>query len=395
MAAAALKRTQERKANTSNGGLMLLAALVVALACSIWALIESIRYENGGARRLLIGALRSCFVLAALAASIRCSPTRPPRSPCSATTRAPTARPACAGCCPGTRARRSRLRVRNVTGEKLKVNDKRGNPIEIAAVVVWRVTDTARALFDVDHLPALRRHPDRDRRARDRLALCLRPRRARRAHAARRRRSGVGAAARKAAGARRRRRRRDRRNQAHPPRLRAGNRRRHAAPPAGRSRARRAPLHRARRGGDGAARAGATCPNATSSSSTTNAARRWCRTCWSCSAATATPSRSSTPARSTSRREPWPPIRKPSRSASIPRSTRRRAPGQRGSAQRERGDRVPAARSAERARRAGRDPSRERQRERPSLTVIPDAPQARSGTGQVAPTRRICSARPG
>jgi regulator of protease activity HflC (stomatin/prohibitin superfamily) len=42
------------------------------------------------------------------------------------------------------------LRVRNVTGEKLKVNDKRGNPIEIAAVVVWRVTDTAQAMFDVD-----------------------------------------------------------------------------------------------------------------------------------------------------------------------------------------------------------------------------------------------------
>jgi regulator of protease activity HflC (stomatin/prohibitin superfamily) len=42
------------------------------------------------------------------------------------------------------------LRARNVTGEKLKVNDKRGNPIEIAAVVVWRVTDTAAALFDVD-----------------------------------------------------------------------------------------------------------------------------------------------------------------------------------------------------------------------------------------------------
>jgi regulator of protease activity HflC (stomatin/prohibitin superfamily) len=42
------------------------------------------------------------------------------------------------------------LRVRNVTGEQLKVNDKRGNPIEIAAVVVWRVTDTGQALFDVD-----------------------------------------------------------------------------------------------------------------------------------------------------------------------------------------------------------------------------------------------------
>jgi regulator of protease activity HflC (stomatin/prohibitin superfamily) len=42
------------------------------------------------------------------------------------------------------------LRSRNLNGEKLKVNDKRGNPIEIAAVVVWRVEDTAQACFDVD-----------------------------------------------------------------------------------------------------------------------------------------------------------------------------------------------------------------------------------------------------
>jgi len=42
------------------------------------------------------------------------------------------------------------LRARNLNGDKLKVNDKRGNPIEIAAVVVWRVRDTAQASFDVD-----------------------------------------------------------------------------------------------------------------------------------------------------------------------------------------------------------------------------------------------------
>jgi regulator of protease activity HflC (stomatin/prohibitin superfamily) len=42
-------------------------------------------------------------------------------------------------------------RIRNFEIEKLKVNDKRGNPIEIAAVVVWHVVDTAHALFDVDH----------------------------------------------------------------------------------------------------------------------------------------------------------------------------------------------------------------------------------------------------
>jgi regulator of protease activity HflC (stomatin/prohibitin superfamily) len=42
------------------------------------------------------------------------------------------------------------LRVRNFQGERIKVNDASGNPIEIAAVVVWRVTDTARATFDVE-----------------------------------------------------------------------------------------------------------------------------------------------------------------------------------------------------------------------------------------------------
>jgi len=42
------------------------------------------------------------------------------------------------------------LRARNLNGEKIKVNDSSGNPIDIAAVVVWRVRDTAEALFEVD-----------------------------------------------------------------------------------------------------------------------------------------------------------------------------------------------------------------------------------------------------
>ena len=43
------------------------------------------------------------------------------------------------------------LRVRNFETARLKVNDQDGNPIEIAAVVVWRVVDTAEAAFEVDH----------------------------------------------------------------------------------------------------------------------------------------------------------------------------------------------------------------------------------------------------
>ena len=42
------------------------------------------------------------------------------------------------------------LRAHNFNSEKLKVNDKRGNPVEIAAVIVWRVEDTAQAVFDVE-----------------------------------------------------------------------------------------------------------------------------------------------------------------------------------------------------------------------------------------------------
>lgn len=42
------------------------------------------------------------------------------------------------------------LRIRNFESAKLKVNDKKGNPIEIASIVVWAVTDTAEAMFEVD-----------------------------------------------------------------------------------------------------------------------------------------------------------------------------------------------------------------------------------------------------
>jgi regulator of protease activity HflC (stomatin/prohibitin superfamily) len=47
--------------------------------------------------------------------------------------------------------RKVTLRIRNFQSERIKVNDLMGNPIEIAAVIVWKVTDSARACFDVDN----------------------------------------------------------------------------------------------------------------------------------------------------------------------------------------------------------------------------------------------------
>ena len=51
---------------------------------------------------------------------------------------------------PFTRRPRISIKIRNFESQRLKVNDHDGNPIEIAAVVVWRVIDTAGALFEVD-----------------------------------------------------------------------------------------------------------------------------------------------------------------------------------------------------------------------------------------------------
>lgn len=51
---------------------------------------------------------------------------------------------------PFYRKQKISLRAHNLASEKLKVNDKRGNPIEIAAAIVWRVRDTAQASFDVE-----------------------------------------------------------------------------------------------------------------------------------------------------------------------------------------------------------------------------------------------------
>jgi regulator of protease activity HflC (stomatin/prohibitin superfamily) len=51
---------------------------------------------------------------------------------------------------PFYKKRKLSLRVRNFESSQLKVNDSEGNPIEIAAVVVWRVVETAEATFEVD-----------------------------------------------------------------------------------------------------------------------------------------------------------------------------------------------------------------------------------------------------
>jgi regulator of protease activity HflC (stomatin/prohibitin superfamily) len=53
-------------------------------------------------------------------------------------------------CFPFYTRKKISLRSRNLNSDKLKVNDKNGNPIEIGAAIVWRVRDTAQAVFEID-----------------------------------------------------------------------------------------------------------------------------------------------------------------------------------------------------------------------------------------------------
>jgi regulator of protease activity HflC (stomatin/prohibitin superfamily) len=153
MAAAALNHTAERKASTSNGGLILLILLAAILGAS-WGLIDTISAaERDGGEPGAIIVLYLVLLLVAILASVGFYTLQPNEGAAitlfgnyKGTDRTPGLR----WVIPWYGRKKISLRVRNVTGEKLKVNDRRGNPIEIAAVVVWRVTDSARALFDVD-----------------------------------------------------------------------------------------------------------------------------------------------------------------------------------------------------------------------------------------------------
>ncbi len=147
MAAAPLNRTEERKANTSNGGLMLLVALLL-LAATIWAFVGLVSYETA-AGGIEVAVLTVAFVLA-ISGFYTLQPNEAAAVTLFGNYKGTDRIPGLRWVLPWYKRTKISLRVRNVTGQTLKVNDKRGNPIEIAAVVVWRVTDTARALFDVD-----------------------------------------------------------------------------------------------------------------------------------------------------------------------------------------------------------------------------------------------------
>ena len=139
---------REKKMPASSGWLTLLVLIVVMLL-SFWALAASIRQESVP---LLIGTLVVMLVdLVCFAGLQIVNPNEGQVVQLFGTYKGTLREPGFQWVNPLTNRRRVSLRVRNFESTKLKVNDHDGNPVEIAAVVVWKVVDTAEAVFHVDN----------------------------------------------------------------------------------------------------------------------------------------------------------------------------------------------------------------------------------------------------
>jgi len=147
MSAQALKHTVETPANTQGGGSMLLVCLATfaLFGMALFAAIDS----HDPVLAVVSGLLLLAFIFAA-AGFYTLQANEAAAVTLFGSYRGTDRTPGLRWVLPPHNVTKISLRARNVTGEKLKVNDRRGNPIEIAAVVNWRVTDTAAALFDVD-----------------------------------------------------------------------------------------------------------------------------------------------------------------------------------------------------------------------------------------------------
>ena len=146
-------RNHERPVRAANGWLLLL--ILVALFCTaVWALVAGVSVaanSHGSPGSLLLTS--AILLLLAMVGSFGLFTLQPNEAAVLILFGAYKGTVRDSGFSwanPFNKRIRISLRARNFNGDKLKVNDKRGNPVEIAAVVVWRVQDTAQACFDVD-----------------------------------------------------------------------------------------------------------------------------------------------------------------------------------------------------------------------------------------------------
>src|SRR3954471_7967094 len=148
----ALTASKERQAQAFSGYLMLLLLLVVI----VWQVLGILPLANGSSGTMSIGTV----IVAPIALLfIACGfymlqPNQAAAITLFGSYRGTDRATGLRWVVPWLIRKKVSVRANNFISEKIKVNDQRGNPIEMAAQIVWRVIDTAQTLFDVDDYKA-------------------------------------------------------------------------------------------------------------------------------------------------------------------------------------------------------------------------------------------------
>lgn len=145
----ALNRSHETPASTQSGYVMLLVSLALVVS-AVWLFFAGVVPDEPNGL-MAIGAVITGFLgLLILTGFYMINPNEAAAIQLFGAYKGTDRNEGLRWVLPWLARKKIAVRANNVISEKIKVNDARGNPIEMAAQVVWRVTDTAQALFDVD-----------------------------------------------------------------------------------------------------------------------------------------------------------------------------------------------------------------------------------------------------
>ena len=148
----ALTASRERPAATASGYVMLLI-LLVAILCQIFG-IYSLANGNDGLVAILAVILSPLAILLIAPGFYMLQPNQAVSITLFGDYKGTDRSTGLRWVLPWYGRNKVSVRANNVISDRIKVNDLRGNPIEMAAQIVWRVIDTAQALFDVDDYKA-------------------------------------------------------------------------------------------------------------------------------------------------------------------------------------------------------------------------------------------------
>jgi len=145
-----LRVSRERLARAANGYLMLLLT-IAALAVLGWGIALAGRGNDAAVGVIVGGAIASVFLAGGF---YMLQPNQATAITLFGSYKGTDRTPGLRWVLPWLIRKTISVRSTNLISERIKVNELRGNPVEIAAQIVWRVTDTAQALFDVDDYKA-------------------------------------------------------------------------------------------------------------------------------------------------------------------------------------------------------------------------------------------------